>query len=190
MRIIFLDVDGVLNNDKTEDKIFGWIGIDPIFVDKLKTLYDLSNEDEETRIVISSSWKRDEIKANREIEKYGYTKVSNTYSVLIERLTSAEMVVLGHTPENKNSSFYRGEEILQWIEDYNKDHEPISNYVILDDECFDFLQNEETKKRFIKTCKEIYKRYTTEWKYSRGIGLHDKHIEDAIKIWRGDYEIL
>ena len=57
MRIIFLDVDGVLNNSETTDRYCGWIGIDTKLVFNLKTLYDKSNMEEETKVVITSSWR-------------------------------------------------------------------------------------------------------------------------------------
>lgn len=178
MRIIFLDVDGVLNNPATEDRIYGWRGIDPELVQNLKSVYNESNKEEETRIVVSSSWKNDEV---REIER-GYKRADNIYKVLLERLNNAGMEVLGYTTEEK-SSWERGKGILKWIEDYNKDHEPISNYVILDDEEFDFYSYEDLKARFVHTTENTNDEL---WPCYVGIGLQKQYMEKALKILRGE----
>lgn len=188
MRIIFLDVDGVLNNSKTTDRVFGWRGIDPELVKNLKKLYDESNKDEETKIVVSSSWKRDEVRALRDAE-LGYEKRDNIYTILLQRLTDAGMEVLGYTTETK-STWERGEGILKWIKEYNESHEePISNYVVLDDETFDFDMHEDLYKRFVHTAEHFSeadeKRRT--WEYHVGIGLTDEFVNKALEILRTDF---
>ncbi len=181
MRIIFLDADGVLNNDETENRIFGWIGIDPVLLNNLKKLYDESNKEEETRIVVSSSWKNDEVKSRREIETCGYTKVDNCYAELLKRLNALDMEVLGYTTETE-SQFERGKGILRWIREYNKEHESISNYVVLDDEMFDFDTYKELSDRFVHTID-----YYEQDPYAYyGIGLVDKYVEKALSILRGE----
>lgn len=183
MRIIFLDVDGVLNNDKTEDRIFGWIGIDPKLLNNLKRLYDESNKEEETRIVVSSSWKNDEVRS-----KNGYTKADNCYAELLKRLNSLNMEVLGYTTETRSQS-ERGEGILRWIKEYNGEHEqPISTYVVLDDEEFDFENHEDLYKRFVHTSRFFDKEEVkNQWWSYVAEGLIDKHVEKALKILRGEF---
>lgn len=128
MRIIFLDVDGVLNNEETTDRYQGWIGIDPLLVDKLKEIYNDSNKKEETRIVITSSWRYEKIKK--------FALVDGSYDYLLGRLKDAGLEVIGCTDMDKQSGWYRGREINKWLED-NKDKN-VSTFVILDDEFFDF----------------------------------------------------
>ena len=187
MRIIFLDVERVLNNDETEDKIFGWVGIDSKLLNNLKELYDESNKEEETRIVISSSWKYDEVRSRRQIETCGYTKVENCYAELLKRLNDQNMEVLDFTREPISQS-KRGEGILKWIEEYNEKHEPISTYVVLDDEEFDFEYHEDLYKRFIRTSRYYdEEEYYSEYYYSYiPEGLTKKYVEKALKILRGE----
>lgn len=186
MRIIFLDVDGVLNNSKTEDKVCGWTGIDPKLLQNLKYIYDESNKDEETKIIVSSSWKYDEVRAIKDA-KLGYEKADNIYSILVERLNNAGMEVLGYTTETR-SAWERGEGISKWIEEYNKDHEPISNYVILDDEEFDFSDYEDLYKRFVRTVLPTRGGHDSHsYKYEVGSGIQQRHIEKALSILRYDF---
>ncbi len=55
MRIIFLDVDGVLNCSSTKERFQGFIGIDDRFAKTFASLVKKSREDEPTEIVLSSS---------------------------------------------------------------------------------------------------------------------------------------
>lgn len=55
MKLIFLDVDGVLNHQDTKERWNGFIGINPIFVARLNQLLD----DTGAAIVVSSSWRLD-----------------------------------------------------------------------------------------------------------------------------------
>lgn len=142
MRIIFLDVDGVLNNSSTTDKFCEWVGIDPVLVDVLKEIYDESDKEEETRIVVSSSWRYDLINK--------YYSSDGSYTYLKNRLSEKGMEVIDCTPEDKISGSYRGREILTWLED-NKKKYNVTGWVILDDEEFNFNQNYETKIRFVQT---------------------------------------
>ena len=146
MRIIFLDVDGVLNNDVTEDRYQGWVGIDPVLVDNLKEIYDKSNESEETKIVVSTSW-RYEI-----IRKGSYQ--DGSYDYLLKRLNEKGMVVLDMTPMDMYNGSYRGREIFAWLL-LNKEKYGVTHYVILDDEAFDFYKYSDWAKRFVQISSEF-----------------------------------
>ena len=172
MRIIFLDVDGVLNNDETEDRYCGWTGIDPKLVDKLKILYDKSNEIEETKIVISSSWRYEKIRKD--------SLVDGSFDYLLDKLTEKGMEVVGLTPEDKKSGWHRGREILVWLEE-NKESKNVTTFVILDDESFDFYEEDiNLKDYFVQT--SFYK----DPEYHGG--LSDNHIERALRILNGDID--
>ena len=55
MNVIFLDVDGVLNNAYTTDRIKGYIGIDDNKVRLLKQIVDYFD----AKIILSSTWRYD-----------------------------------------------------------------------------------------------------------------------------------
>ena len=59
MFYIFTDVDGVLNNDETQDRVANdYLGISPELVDNFKELYDtLVERYGEVKIILSSTWK-------------------------------------------------------------------------------------------------------------------------------------
>jgi len=107
--------------------------------------------------------------------------VDNCYAELLKRLNALDMEVLGYTTETE-SQFERGEGILRWIREYNEEHEPISNYVVLDDEEFDFSMYKELYDRFVHTVD-----YYDHDPYAYyGIGLVDKYVEKALNILRGE----
>lgn len=165
MRIIFLDVDGVLNNDETTDRYCGFVGIDPKLVEKLKWIYDISDKEEETRIVVSSSWRYDKIK--KEFTSDG------CYDYLLDRLKEADMEVIGMTPMHPKSGWHRGAEILQWLKE-NKEEMKVSSFVILDDEFFDFLDKDINLGKNLARCSY----------YDQGLTY--KKCNRALKILRGE----
>lgn len=164
MRIIFLDVDGVINSDETEDRYCGWIGIDSTLVKKLRIIYDKSNEVEETRIVISSSWRYEKIRKHYQSD--------GSYDYLLSRLKEEDMEVIGNTPMDKQSGWHRGREILSWLEETDID---VSTFVILDDEKFDFLEEGINLEKNLV----ITRSFEDE-------GLTDKSVDRALKILNGE----
>ena len=141
-KIIFLDIDGVLNsqntfrdnheyrkffvkymNDGVNDKIiYKMLDID---LDKVFMIRDICNLTG-AKVVISSTWRR-----------------SRYYPLIEERLTSLGIPIVGVTPFISNN---RGDEIRKYLED-NK----VDNFVILDDDIFrDFneLENYLVKTSF------------------------------------------
>ena len=142
MRIIFLDVDGVLNNDDTKERYNGWIGVDKKLLNNLKILYDKLNEKEETKVVITSYWRYEKIR------KHHYS--DGSYDYLLNLLKDANINVIGETPQDIISGSNRGREIFAWII-LNMHKYKISNYIILDDEEFDFDKYDDIKSRFIQT---------------------------------------
>ena len=141
-KIIFLDIDGVLNsqnsfiNNYEYDKLLQMVydgSINDIVMskmcdidmDKLYMLIDiclLTN----AKIVVSSGWKR-----------------LWCYPLIEEKLVSLGLPIVGETPSI--SSGRRGDEIRKYLED-NK----VDDFVILDDEVFsDFY---ELENYLVKTC--------------------------------------
>ena len=62
-----MDVDGVLNCRSTEDRFHGFIGIDDELVRNLSDFVALSNAEEDTRIVVSSTWRVGQDKGGKTI---------------------------------------------------------------------------------------------------------------------------
>lgn len=127
MKIIFLDVDGVLNSDeyfnKIEEKCIDNIknSIDINTVKKLKKAIDETG----ASVVLSSSW-----------------RYSKYYSEYIKQVFMNYDIVLGQTPLIRKD---RGIEIKKWLEE----HPNTEDYVILDDEIFKSF-DEELMKHLIK----------------------------------------
>lgn len=159
-KIIFLDIDGVLNSQKTFidnhdwEKIFIKIKINSIEdiitrqmldidLDKVFMLRDICNLTG-AKIVISSAWRN-----------FMY------YTLIEEKLISLGLPIVGTTPYIDNN---RGEEIRKYLEE-NK----VDNFIILDDEIFrDFyeLENHLVKTSFYED------------------GLNYDAVEEAVRVLR------
>ena len=154
IKIIFLDIDGVLNVYPQGHDDYGSIFHDH-FVDNLKWIIDETGAD----IVISSTWRM------------------SGYRIMKEMWAKRNLPgkVIGITPNHMiktGTTLQRGKEIDEFIKDYSK---PITNYVILDD---DTDMEPHQMNNFVKTsdnrdhpdCVDI------------GYGLTRKCAEMAIKI--------
>lgn len=121
MKVLFLDIDGVLNNNHTLERFEGALGIDPAMVKSLKfILYQTK-----AKVVLSSTWRL-----------YPSAKAE------VERVL-APYEVIDVTPDN-NGLTSRGTEIQQWLDA----HPEVERYAILDDN-EDFLEHQ--KPNFFQT---------------------------------------
>ncbi len=123
MKVIFLDVDGVLNSDEYFDKIrnLDIQGIErEIDIEKIKLLKKAIDETG-AKVVLCSSWR--------------YT----TNAQHLKELLSNYGIYVDTTPFLENK---RGLEIKQWL----SDNENVEDFVILDDEIFDSYDQELIKK--------------------------------------------
>ena len=123
MKVIFLDIDGVLNSDEYFDKIrnLDIQGIEQeVDIEKIKLLKKAINETG-AKVVLSSSWRN-----------------TRNGQQLKELLSNYEICV-DSTPFIQNK---RGLEIKQWL----SEHQCIEDFVILDDEVFDSYDDVLTKK--------------------------------------------
>lgn len=123
MKIIFLDIDGVLNSDEYFDKISNLDiqGIEQeIDIEKVKLLKEAINETG-AKVVLSSSWR--------------YTRKGQQ----LKELLSNYEIYVDSTPFIQNE---RGLEIKQWL----SENQCIEDFVILDDELFDSYDDVLTKK--------------------------------------------
>lgn len=131
MKILFLDVDGVLNDGSTWFRgtrtPHGFTGIDDRYVDilaKVVNKYDL-------KIVLSSDWRC-------------YAK-DEDYQYLLDKLGKFGLSIYSETPSIDWSE--RGDEIIAWLDA----HEGVEDYVILDDNFFNFPDLERTAHNTIIT---------------------------------------
>lgn len=154
MKGIFLDVDGVLNNDKTEDRVFDegnkYMGICPIL---LKRLHKIVNETG-AKIILSSTWRK-------------YPNFIGHLKNRMEELESGfSEFIIGKTPILVSSVYdiygKRNEEIMDWI----SANEKLENFVVLDDVDLKLLDT--FGEKFIQT--------------NASLGLLDEHVDRAIQI--------
>lgn len=130
-RVIFLDIDGVLNCISSKSRCRGCIGIDNSKVKLLKQIVDNTN----ARIVLTSSWKKE---WNKNLEKCDYDG-----KYLNNKLKKQGLYILDKTEDN---GYNRGEGIYNWIKKYD-----IRHWVVLDDEIFKDYKKYGIKKHLVKT---------------------------------------
>lgn len=123
MKVIFLDIDGVLNSDEYFDKIknLNIQGIESeVDVEKIKLLKKAINETG-ANVVLTSSWR--------------YTRNAQYLKELLLNYN----IYTDSTPFIQNK---RGLEIKQWL----ADHSDVEDFIILDDEVFDSYDESLIKK--------------------------------------------
>lgn len=146
MNIVFLDVDGVLNERATKERTpSGYVGIDDSKVAMLaKICRKLS-----ANLVLTSDW-RDCLYKNDIDGKY-----------LVDKLHKQGLYLIGIVPSV--TSFRRGMEIKKYLDTYKN---IIDKYIILDDNEFDFHQVEEVATHAIITDVEelsLFNKYEGEY---------------------------
>ena len=161
-RIIFLDVDGVLNCSTSKsychDDICGVItGIDSDKVKRLAKIVEATGAE----IVLSSDWKDG-------WSKY-YTSSKPSHAKYLDNhlYKKGRLTIKDKTPSTSKGSWFRGEEILAYL----RSHKDVENYAILDDTFFEDFSIKEISEHLV----------LTDYK----VGLTDADVEKAIKILRG-----
>lgn len=157
MKVIFLDIDGVLNCQSSEARCGAYIGIDSDKVKRLRKIVDATD----AAIILSSSW------------RLGYNKdfhsLENHIKYLSNKLGKQHLRVVGSTPSLKNN---RGHEIQEWLK---KNDDIVTEWVVLDDEYFNDFDECNITPHLVTTCF-----------YDDNGGLQDEHVEQAIKILNGE----
>ena len=153
--IVFLDVDGVLNCKDTVDHCGPFKGIEDKKVALLKKIVESTN----SRIVLVSSWKEWWYK---EPELKNDQDFMATY--LDMKLAKQGLTIVDKTDDY--DAFDRGGGILKYIENLKRGGICAINFIIIDDEMFDY---EETNlvNNLVKT--DFYDG-----------GLSEKHVKEAI----------
>ena len=131
MKIIFLDVDGVLNSNDTEDTFKGLIGLDYSGIKLLREIVDATG----TKIVLVSTWKLSWSKDGSRPDSLG--------AYLDQRLAEEGLTILDKTGGNIN---HRGHGIKDWLSEH-----PTESWIVLDDEIFEDYEECGILPRLIKT---------------------------------------
>lgn len=131
MKVIFLDVDGVLNNDFTTTRTKqGAEFVDDYLIERLKRLIDATG----ATVIMSSSW------------RYGRTCKAHhdDFVELLEKLESHGVHVEDYTPTMNTA--HKSVEIKQYLQD----HPEIEKFVVLDDDEIELYpeQHVETLNRY------------------------------------------
>lgn len=163
MKVIFLDVDGVLNCDTTEETINGWTFVDDY---KIKLIRHIMTKTD-AKVVLSSSWRSGyyglETGHSNTDEAWGIIE----YEALVERCGQLGVWFFGCTKWPESSD--RGREIKEWIDVQNtagNDAYKVSSFVILDD--YDMNISTYFPDNFVKT--------------DPSVGLTDEDARKAISI--------
>ena len=138
MKVIFLDIDGVLNTQDWHSRMtkdtprdeFGW-AFDPVAVENLAHIVKETG----ASIVISSSWKFLGLAKLREM-----WKIRNLPGIVLDITpnTISDELLLNANLDEMKLGVCRGNEIKEWL---SKHKGEVSNYVIIDD--FDDLLPEQ-----------------------------------------------
>lgn len=172
MKVIFLDIDGVLNSIQFRKKLYKkykdtgkWdIDIDSNQVKMLKEIIDKSGGSDEVKVVLSSSWRKHFAEVNGKM----YPK-DNTGKDCVSAFSKHDIVLYSRTGDSKDGN--RGKEITEWIDTHNNLN--ITHYLVIDDEILDILEY-------------IPRNYTIKTDYNLG-GIDDTHVRTAIHILNMKY---
>ena len=121
MKVLFLDIDGVVNCRTTVQRHQGFIGIDPM----MAFLVGKIQLDTDCQIVLSSDWRH---------SPDGVEEVEARVAKLLDKTKSLDITY----------SIQRGSEIKEWLDR----HPDVTRYAILDD---NNNMLDEQQKNFFKT---------------------------------------
>jgi hypothetical protein len=157
MKVIFLDIDGVVNCSTTKERIHGLIGVEQQKIALVKQIVHATG----AKLVLSSTWRigwfyEDTSTHNTDVEEWHY---------LCDEFHKQGLEFLDHTPLHKDR--HRGREIQEWLDNCN---EEIEAYVVIDDDMWDI--------------RELHKHHMVKTSY--GYGLLPVGAEMAIQILNKD----
>lgn len=153
MKVIFLDIDGVLNNAFSKSKsATGCKGIDDDKLNLLKQIVDGTG----AKIVLTSTWKVDWYRGE-------YDDLPSDGRYMVDKFKEVGLYIFDKTDDVSWSA--RGKGVLKYLTKFN-----IEQFCIIDDEMFDFVDCELTP-HLVKT---VF--------YSLNGGLNEEHVTQAINI--------
>ena len=123
MKIIFLDIDGVLNCSESKSECLGYTGIDTVRLKRLKRIIEETNG----KIILISTWKEQWYK-----ELFNKGLQDELANYLDRKFKRERLSILDKTIDIDNS---RGKGILQALSRYNAEQ-----FIVLDDEAFDYKE--------------------------------------------------
>jgi hypothetical protein len=120
MKVIFLDIDGVVNCYDTKERAPSKvIGVEQRLITYIKEIVDATGAE----LVLSSTWRKD----------WAFNLMDGKdWFYLRDEFAKQDLQFLDYTPSRRDS--WRGEEIKEWLESTEYD---VESYVIIDDEMFD-----------------------------------------------------
>ncbi len=157
MKVIFLDIDGVLNTYDTRKTVAGYNFVEDNLVQMLKQLVARTG----AKLVLSSTWREGwaMIEHPEEFPKVSQADI-RLFEALREKLQEYGMELTDYTPIFGT----RGQEIDYWLQ--HGAQEPVEAFVILDD-----MSGRELRP---------HSRYLVQTGMSSGLMQH--HIEKAVAI--------
>lgn len=139
MRVIFLDIDGVLNYNGSESRNGIYLGIDNKRVKRLKHIVLQTD----AKIVLTSTW--------REFYAVGaYLQDNSTGKYLNNKMRKQQLEIYDKIREEVPWN-HRGEAINLWL----TQHPDVDNFVILDDEIFCDYNDFNLMPHLVKTCANL-----------------------------------
>lgn len=163
MKILFMDVDGVLNCENTPDRCGIYIGIEDDKVELLKQIIDATD----AKIVLSSTWRLGFNNKGHRLEHHA--------EYLKDKLARYGLEIYDKTKDLSRHGELRGKEINEWL----SRHPEVEQWVVLDDEWFTDFNMYDIGKHLVST-----------WFYTvreKG-GLTKGSVEEAIRILQGEFE--
>lgn len=167
MKIIFLDVEGVLNTKETRERAYQKYGYNPLMdleIDEFRLIYlkeiiDKTN----SKVVLSSSIRRFFIKEENEV-----FPTTLKGKKLYDKLLKYDIQLYDITPISGDN---KEESIKSWL----SSRDDVDSFVIIDDNP---LQFDEYLDRLIQTSEKRQNYLLSFMKFS--IGLCEEHIEQAV----------
>lgn len=132
MKIIFLDVDGVLNSIDSEDRFQCFIGLDYSGIKLLREIVDATS----AKIVLVSTWK---LSWNKD----GQSRPDSLGAYLDQRLAEEGLTIMDKTGGTMNE---RGHGIIDWLSEH-----PAESWIVLDDEIFEDYEECGIMPHLVKT---------------------------------------
>ena len=120
MKVIFLDIDGVVNSYSTKERAPSKVvGVEQRLIAHIKEIVDATG----AKLVLSSTWRKD----------WAFDLLDGIdWRYLRDEFAKQDLYFMDYTPSRRDS--HRGEEIKEWLESTEYD---VESYVIIDDEMFD-----------------------------------------------------